>query len=245
MFSLFTVAFLSACSSEKATDTVKIYNEAIKKTVEIRCSNSENKVGYATGCVVSNDGQILTNKHVVFSKDVLFEKIEVRFYNSDNYILATLVKISETDDLALLKIDNETKDYFSLGHVIYGGERVYTVGNPNGYGLSFSEGVVSSPLRYVKYEDDEMKTTQTSITINEGNSGGPLMINDARYSLNTYTLNDEDARRVAVAAGGAAARHRPHIGEGKKGVFFSHYHPGAKPKRGTPHSFYGAPTITL
>lgn len=171
---LLGTAALFGCSSETTADTVKIYNEAIKKTVEIRCSDSENKVGYATGCVVSNDGQILTNKHVVLSEDAFFEKIEVRFYNSDDYIMATVVKISETDDLALLKIDKETKDCFSLGQVIYGGERVYTIGNPNGYGLSFSEGVVSSPLKYVKYKDDEIKATQTSITINEGNSGGPL-----------------------------------------------------------------------
>lgn len=167
------IAF-SGCLSTTAKDTIELYNDAIKKTVEIRCSNAEDKTGYATGCVVSDDGEILTNKHVVFSDDAFFDKIEVRFYNSDNYIPAVIAKISETDDLALLKIDEPTKDCFLIGRTVAGGEKVYTIGNPNGYGLSFSEGVVSSPLRYVKYKGETIKTTQTSITINEGNSGGPL-----------------------------------------------------------------------
>lgn len=73
-----------------------------------------------------------------------------------------------------------------------------------------------------------------------------ILINDTKYLLNTYTLNAEDAERAAVkAGGGVATHHEPHIREGEKGVFFSHYHPGTKIKWGTPHSFYGAPTITL
>lgn len=170
---LWIIAF-SWCSSTVAKDSIELYNEAIKKTVEIKCSSAEDKIGYATGCVVSDDGKILTNKHVVFSGDAFFDKIEVRFYNSDNYVSAAIAKISETDDLALLKIVEPTNDYFLIGRTVSGGEKVYTIGNPNGYGLSFSEGVVSSPLRYVKYKDETIKTTQTSITINEGNSGGPL-----------------------------------------------------------------------
>lgn len=60
----------------------------------------------------------------------------------------------------------------------------------------------------------------------------------------------EDAQRVAEEAALAykktgAELHGPHTREGEKGVFFSHYHPGTKIKWGTPHSFYGAPTITL
>lgn len=142
--------------------------------MEIRSKDATNSVAYATGCVISDDGKILTNKHVVMSTDSLFESIEVRFYNSNDFVRANLLKISETDDVAFIQIEQDTEAYFRVGTEIKGGERVFTIGNPDGIGLSFCEGVVSSPLRYIQHNGQTIKATQTSISINEGNSGGPL-----------------------------------------------------------------------
>lgn len=167
---------LSGCN-KTSFNTEKLYAEAIEKTVEIRSYNTEDKFAYATGCVISKDGKILTNKHVIMSEGEVFQHIEVRFYNSNNFISASIFKISETDDLALIKINKETSNFFNIGHNVKGGEKIFTIGNPNGFGLSFSAGVVSSPLRYVKYNGSEIKTIQTSIVINSGNSGGPLFNN--------------------------------------------------------------------
>lgn len=186
----FLMIVFSGCSSV-AFDTEKLYFEAMKKTVEIRCYNTEDNIGYATGCVISKDGQILTNKHVVMSDDNIFQYVEVRFYNNENFIRADVLKVSETEDLALIKIEQDTKDVFTIGQSVKGGESVFTIGNPDGFGLSFAEGTVSSPLRYVEYNGKEMKTTQTSIVINAGNSGGPLFnTNGELIGLITFRLRN-------------------------------------------------------
>ena len=186
----------SSCYSS-TSDTEILYSTAIKKTVEIRCYNTKDKIGYATGCVVANEGKILTNKHVIMSNDNFFQHIEIRFFNDDAFIPATILKVSETDDLALLKIDHETEDAFTIGRNVKGGEHIFILGNPNGFGLSFSEGTVSAPLRYVKYKEKDIKTTQISIVINEGNSGGPLFnTNGELIGLITFRLHNHSGEII-------------------------------------------------
>lgn len=171
----FIVVYLSSCNKSKGfINTTELYSEAIKKTVEIRCSSEGTNYGYAAGCVVSNDGNILTNKHVVMHNGQLFEKVEVRMYDEAEFHHAKIIKVSDTEDLALININTSTANAFIIGDTVSGGENVYTIGNPNGFGLSFSEGKVSSPLRFVEYNGSQLKTIQTSIVINEGNSGGAL-----------------------------------------------------------------------
>lgn len=151
-----------------------LYDSALEKTVEIRCTNDGVNYGYATGAVIAKDGTILTNKHVVMSNGDYFNLIQVRFYDDINFQDARIVKVSESNDLALISIDENTSSYFKLGTSVEGGEKIYTIGNPNGFGLSFNSGYISSPQRIVLYENIPINAIQTSIVINEGNSGGPL-----------------------------------------------------------------------
>ena len=186
----------SACYSS-VSNTEILYSTAIKKTVEVRCYDTKDKIGYATGCVVANDGKILTNKHVIMSNDGFFRYIEVRFFDNDDFIPAIILKVSETDDLALLKIEYKTEEIFTIGRGVKGGESIFIIGNPNGFGLSFSEGTVSAPLRYVKYNEKEIKTTQISIIINEGNSGGPLFnANGELIGLITFRLRNSSGEII-------------------------------------------------
>lgn len=165
----------TACTKRNTMDTKQLYAECIQKTVEIRCTMDGTKYGYATGCVLSKDGNILTNRHVVMHNSELFKSIEVRFYNEYTYHSAKVLKVSSTDDLALIKIEDiKPNKIFTIGNSVVGGESVYTIGNPHGFGLSFVEGKVSSPVRYVGYNGYHIKTIQTSLVINEGNSGGGL-----------------------------------------------------------------------
>lgn len=151
-----------------------LYNNALEKTVEIRCTNDGVNYGYATGAVIAKNGTILTNKHVVMANEDYFDLIQVRFYNDSDFQDAHIVKVSESNDLALISIDKNVSSYFKLGKSVQGGEKIYTIGNPNGFGLSFSGGYISSPQRIVLYENTKINAIQTSIVINEGNSGGPL-----------------------------------------------------------------------
>ena len=131
----------------------KIFDENIFKVVEVKSLVSEDNWGYATGCFIDNNGTILTNKHVVQSSSSgeRYEQIMVRTADSEEWVAAEVVKVSEEYDLAKIKC-NLQKDCFSLSENVKNGETVYTIGNPDGFGLSFISGVVSINSRNVVYE---------------------------------------------------------------------------------------------
>ena len=153
-----------------------IFNANILKVVEIRVSDNETDWGYATGSFIDDSGTILTNKHVVVNSETgtNYSFVMVRRANDENYVNAQVISVSENYDLAKIKIDSENTKYFKFASNINNGESIYTIGNPNGFGLSFTAGVISSSSRIVIYNAQEINAIQTDFVINEGNSGGPV-----------------------------------------------------------------------
>jgi serine protease Do len=175
-------------------DTERIFDENILKVVEIKVSNDEETWGYATGFFIDSNGTILTNKHVVYnsSEDSNYSVIKVRLANVDEWLDAEVLKVSETDDLAEIKIDKEGTEYFKIESALSNGETIYTIGNPNGFGLSFTNGVVSSVLRNVIYNEQTIPAIQTSFVINEGNSGGPVFNDEGNLvGIISFRLKDK------------------------------------------------------
>lgn len=159
-----------------ANNTESVFENNIMKVVEIKTTNDENTWGYATGFFINNNGTILTNKHVVYnaSTNSNYDKIQVRSADMDEWVNAQIFKVSETSDLAIIKIEKEKTPFFKIGKNIFNGQTIYTIGNPSGFGLSFTTGVVSSSEKNVIYNEQTIQTIQTSFVINEGNSGGPV-----------------------------------------------------------------------
>lgn len=175
-------------------DTERIFDENILKVVEIKVSNDEETWGYATGFFIDSNGTILTNKHVVYnsSEDSNYSVIKVAVANVDEWLDAEVLKVSETDDLAEIKIDKEGTEYFKIESALSNGETIYTIGNPNGFGLSFTNGVVSSVLRNVIYNEQTIPAIQTSFVINEGNSGGPVFNDEGNLvGIISFRLKDK------------------------------------------------------
>lgn len=171
IFNIFaSIFFLSSNNSSE------IFEENILKVVEIKASDDELSWGYATGFFIDNNGKILTNKHVAYnsSTSANYNIIQVRLANEDKWYDANVIKISENEDLAIIKIDKTNTNFFTLQENVSNGETIYTIGNPNGFGLSFASGFVSSDKRNVIYNEQTIETIQTSLVINEGNSGGPV-----------------------------------------------------------------------
>ncbi|NCB48555.1 MAG: serine protease [Clostridia bacterium] len=171
VFNIFaSVYFISSYKTED------IFNNNILKVVEIKVSDDEITWGYATGFFIDNNGTILTNKHVAYNSitNANYNLIQVRLANEDEWLVAEVVKISDDNDLATIKIDKSDTNYFELEENFSNGETIFTIGNPNGFGLSFTTGVISSSERNVIYNEQTIKTMQTSFVINEGNSGGPV-----------------------------------------------------------------------
>lgn len=176
-------------------DTKIIFNENILKVVEIKVSDDELTWGYATGFFIDGNGTILTNKHVAYnlSTSANYNIIRVRLANVDEWLDAEVVKVSDTDDLATVKINKSGTKFFEFANTIDNGETIYTIGNPNGFGLSFTTGVVSSSERNVIYNKQTIKTFQTSFVINEGNSGGPIFNKDGKLlGIISFRLKDKN-----------------------------------------------------
>lgn len=124
-----------------------------------------------SGFVISDDGYIVTNNHVIEGAD----EIEVNFADGKNYP-AQLIGRDPDTDLAVLKIEVPQKlSYvkFANSDEIEVGDWVIAIGNPFGLGGSVSAGIISARNRDIKagaYDD----FLQTDAAINRGNSGGPL-----------------------------------------------------------------------
>jgi S1-C subfamily serine protease len=141
--------------------------------------------GIGTGFVVSKDGYILTNAHVVSESGQTASEVTVTFKGSgqdSQTVPATIVGIDESTDVALLKVDpgqSPTLVPVKLGDSskVAVGEQVVAIGNPLGLDFSLSTGVVSAVDREVQSPNGATISgvIQTDASINPGNSGGPLI----------------------------------------------------------------------
>ena len=139
-----------------------------------------------SGFVISEDGFIVTNNHVIEGAD----EILIEFFEGFE-LPATLVGTDPNTDIALLKVESETP----LKFVTFGdsdtarvGDWVMAMGNPLGQGFSVSAGIVSARNRALSGTYDDY--IQTDAAINRGNSGGPLFNMDGQViGVNTAILS--------------------------------------------------------
>lgn len=130
-------------------------------------------VSLGSGFVISADGYILTNHHVVEGAD----EIVVRFADRDEYT-AEIVGSDRRSDLALLKIEAKNLPTLSFAdsEKLRVGDWVVAIGSPFGLDYSATAGIVSAKGRSLPTERGEnyVPFIQTDVAINPGNSGGPL-----------------------------------------------------------------------
>jgi Do/DeqQ family serine protease len=129
--------------------------------------------GLGSGVVVTGDGYVLTNNHVIDSAD----DIHVEFTDGRSF-KAKLVGADKPSDLALLKIDATNLPTVSLGNsdAVQVGDVVLAVGNPLGIGQTVTMGIISAKGRSTGNGDGSYEDfLQTDAPINQGNSGGALV----------------------------------------------------------------------
>ena len=174
----------AAASAEEEREPLsarEIYAQNVNSTVGIRTSyTTTNYWGYPTaaaaagsGFILSEDGYILTNYHVVEKS----ESVTVTTYD-DRSFSAKVVGYDESNDIAVLKIEAEglTPVTFGDSDELCVGDTVAAIGNPRGE-LTFSMtlGIVSALGRQITLSSGTtMALIQTDTVINSGNSGGPL-----------------------------------------------------------------------
>ncbi|MEA1962020.1 MAG: trypsin-like peptidase domain-containing protein [Bacillota bacterium] len=132
------------------------------------------ETGIGTGFIISKDGYILTNQHVIDNA----EEVTVTLQGKDEKIPVAVVGQDYELDLAVLKIEGSNYPTLTLGDsdVMRVGEWVVAIGEPYGLDHTVTTGVVSAKGRPITIEDRNYKNLiQTDAAINPGNSGGPLL----------------------------------------------------------------------
>ncbi|WP_022703026.1 Do family serine endopeptidase [Pseudorhodobacter ferrugineus] len=139
-----------------------------------------------SGFVISEDGFIVTNNHVIDKAD----EIEIEFF-SGKKLPAKLIGTDPKTDIALLKVESDTPlPFVPFGNsdLMRVGDWVIAMGNPLGQGFSVSAGIISARGRALSGTYDDY--LQTDAAINRGNSGGPLFNMDGQVvGVNTAILS--------------------------------------------------------
>ena len=163
-----------------------------------------------SGIIISEDGYILTNNHIVStsSEESYYEvseatKVTVTLFNDETEYEAEIIGTDEQTDLAVIKIDKTglTKAEFADSDNIKVGEFAMAVGNPLGLESSITCGVVSAVNRKVTDSDGKTYTLiQTDAAINSGNSGGALVNSEGQViGINTLKLQGDGIEGMGFA----------------------------------------------
>ncbi len=137
----------------------------------------QQSVSFGSGVIISEDGYIVTNYHVIEESD----EIQV-VLNDKRTFTAELVGTDPSTDIALLKLESTNLPYISFGNsdILKVGEWVLAVGNPFNLTSTVTAGIVSAKARNINILDDQSNYPiesyiQTDAVVNKGNSGGALV----------------------------------------------------------------------
>lgn len=174
-------------SLDKPLKTPTTFEESMESAVTIRT-----KDGHGSGMIVSRDGYILTNFHVISGSD----ESEVILNNGEK-LKAKLVRKNEINDIALLKVEKTFERAFQIpsSKNFNLGQEIYAIGTPTSIelGQTITKGIISGVR---KFEYGEM--IQTDVSINFGNSGGPLINKQGEF------LGVVNSKLVGVGVEGVA-----------------------------------------
>ena len=165
--------------------------------------------GQGSGVIISNDGYILTNNHVISSADSssYYEvskanSIKVKLYGDDTEYEAKIIGSDETTDLAVIKIEKDglTTAEFGDSNSVQVGEFVLAVGDPYGLEHTVTAGIISALNRKVTVDGVEYKVMQGDCAINSGNSGGAFVNSQGQViGIATLKLSGNGIEGVSFA----------------------------------------------
>ncbi len=156
-----------------------------------------------SGLIISADGFVITNAHVVAMAE-REKEVNVTLSSGSKY-RAEIISADDDADLALLKIEDKTTQfpYFDLTYTSPNllGETVVALGSPAGYQNSVSHGILSALHRSFTVEDHTYNNLiQTDAAINPGNSGGPLIdLNGGLVGINSAKLAGTAIENIGFA----------------------------------------------
>jgi len=178
----------SLLKASASADFSGIIEEVIKSVVTVKTDVSQ-----GTGFIISEQGYVITNAHVLSGGTKLF----VQDYEQNNF-QTTFIGYNSNYDVALLKIEGEfEKLELSDSNKIQIGEKVIAIGNPLGLQFSVSEGIVSG-IHRIGINNIEAYI-QTDAALNPGNSGGPLINKQGKViGINNFKISGGESLGFAL-----------------------------------------------
>jgi putative serine protease PepD len=202
-------------------DARQIY-DASKNAVTYIVADTPEGQATGSGFVVSKDGLIVTNDHVVDGAS----QVQVKIGTSDKAQDATVVGADPSRDLALLKVDAGNLPTLSLGDSssVGVGDPTYAIGNPFGLDHTLTTGIVSALQRSLQAPDGATISgaIQTDAALNPGNSGGPLLDSSGKVigvnsQIQTGSSSGAEAGNVGIGFAIPASTVKSFIAEAKAG----------------------------
>jgi putative serine protease PepD len=202
-------------------DARQVY-DASKNAVTFIVADTPEGQATGSGFVVSKDGLIVTNDHVVDGAS----QVQVKIGTSDEAQDATVVGADPSRDLALLKVDASNLPTLSLGDSssVSVGDPTYAIGNPFGLDHTLTTGIVSALQRNLQAPDGAKISgaIQTDAALNPGNSGGPLLDADGEVigvnsQIQTGSSNGAEGGNVGIGFAIPSNTVKTFIDEAKSG----------------------------
>jgi len=157
----------------KPLSAAEVFKRAAPAIVAIDCLGANNsKLGGASGFLVSSNGKIVTNLHVIQQ----CSGVAVHLTNGDIYDTANVIEVDGRKDLAIIRIKAVSLPTLTLGdsNDVEIGQSIYSIGTPSGLQNTLQQGLISA-IRQLP----GLRVLQVSASINPGNSGGPILDDQA------------------------------------------------------------------
>lgn len=194
-------ALLDAYSNAVIDVTDRVGPAVVRVETGPKVPNGRERGGLGSGIVISPDGLVLTNSHVVGSSK------EIRLRDVEGHVGdAQVLGVDPDTDLALLRANGAGHlPYAALGNskILRRGQLVIAIGNPLGFESTVTAGVVSALGRSIRSVSGRTieDVIQTDAALNPGNSGGPLVSSNAEViGINTAIINGAQGICFAVAS---------------------------------------------
>jgi S1-C subfamily serine protease len=189
--SLVVFPIISPAADESETIS-KIFKEKSDAVVMIAVASSEgDRLG--SGFFISRNGKIVTNYHLIRRA----RKIVIKLKSGLAFVPRRVINLEPEKDIAVIQIEADSPVYFKMGNSnsVIIGQKVLTIGNPQGLESTVSDGLISS----IRVNEFGMKMFQVSVPLSTGSSGGPLIdLNGEVIGITTAGMSNGQNLNFAV-----------------------------------------------